>query len=319
VRGCRGGGRGAVAYVRLTAELTAGRRRVEISNAERVMFRRGGLTKFDLARHSAEVAEVMLPHVRQRPLALHSFPRGVGQEGFFMKDAPRHFPDWIDTVRVPKREGGTINHVVARDAATLVYLAGQNAIELHVWPSRADRLEQPDRLIFDLDPSTGRFAEVRAAARMLGELFREIGLEPYAMTTGSRGLHVVTPLRRTSDFAIVRPFARSVSEALVAQDPGRLTVEFRRAQRGERIFVDVARNAYGQHSVAPYSVRALDRAPVATPLRWEELSDRRLDPQGWTITTIGARLADGGDPWRGMSRHARGLGPARRALQRLYA
>jgi bifunctional non-homologous end joining protein LigD len=303
----------------LTAHLIAGRRRVKISNAERVIFPGAGLTKLDLARHYAEVADVMLPHVRQRPLTLHSFPRGVGEEGFFVKDAPRHFPDWVDTVRVTRREGGTIRHVLARDAATLVYLAGQNAIALHVWPSRADRLEHPDRLIFDLDPSTRRFAEVRAAARALGELLREIGLTPYAMTTGSRGLHVATPLRRTTDFATVRPFARTVAEALVEQDPGRLTVEFRRARRRERIFVDVARNAYGQHSVAPYSVRALDRAPVATPLHWEELSDRRLDPQGWTITTIGERLADRGDPWHRMSGHARGLGPARRALERLYA
>jgi bifunctional non-homologous end joining protein LigD len=301
------------------AQLIAGRRRVRITNAERVIFPGGGLTKLDLARHYAEVAGVMLPHVRQRPLTLHSFPRGIGESGFFVKDAPRHFPDWIATVRVPKREGGTIRQVVARDAATLVYLAGQNAIALHVWPSRADRLEHPDRLVFDLDPSTGRFAEVRAAARALGELLREIGLTPYAMTTGSRGLHVVTPLRRTADFDAVRAFARGVAEILVEQDPGRLTVEFRRARRGERIFVDVARNAYGQHSVAPYSVRALERAPVATPLRWEELSDRRLDPQGWTIATIGDRIAEGGDQWRGMSGHARGLGPARRALERLYA
>jgi bifunctional non-homologous end joining protein LigD len=302
----------------VTAELTAGRRRVRISSAERVIFPGGGLTKLDLARHYAQVAHVMLPHVRQRPLTLHSFPGGIGEQGYFVKDAPRHFPDWIATVRVPKREGGTIHHVLARDAATLVYLAGQNAIALHVWPSRADRLEYPDRLVFDLDPSTGRFAEVRAAARMLGELLREIGLTPHAMTTGSRGLHVVAPLRRTADFDATRGFARAVAEALVEQDPGRLTVEFRRARRGERIFVDVARNAYGQHSIAPYSVRALPGAPVATPLRWEELTQRRLDPQGWTITSIGARLADGGDPWSGMSRHARGIGPARRALRRVY-
>lgn len=295
-------------------ELVVGRRRVRISSAERVIFPGAGLTKLDLARHYADVADAMLPHVRQRPLTLHSFPGGIGAAGYFVKDAPRHFPDWVARVAVPKREGGTIHHVLARDAATLVYLAGQNAIALHVWPSRSDRLERPDRLVFDLDPATDRFAEVRAAARAAGDLLRDVGLAPFAMTTGSRGLHVVTPLRRTADFDVVRPFARAVAEALVAQAPARLTVEFRRARRGERIFVDVGRNAYGQHSVAPYSVRAIAGAPVATPLHWDELRDRRLDPQGWTMATIGERLAEAGDPWSGMAECAQSLGPARRAL-----
>jgi bifunctional non-homologous end joining protein LigD len=298
----------------VTESVAAGRRRIAISHADRVLFPEAGLTKLDLARYYGAVAEAMVPHVRGRPLALQSFPQGVGGDGYFVKNTPRHFPDWIATVAVPKREGGTIHQVLAGDAATLVYLAGQNAITPHVWTSRADRLERPDRIVFDLDPSTQRFAEVRAAARTLGDLLRDLGLEPFAMTTGSRGLHVVTPLRRTADYDVVHGFARAVAAALVEQDPGTLTAEFRRERRGERIYVDVGRNAYGQHAVAPYAVRALPNAPVATPLRWEELGDRRLDPQGWTAATIGDRLADGGDPWRAIARHARALGPARRAL-----
>jgi bifunctional non-homologous end joining protein LigD len=300
----------------VSAEVVVGRRRVPISHPERVLFPDAGLTKLDLARHYAAVGGVMVPHVRGRPLALQSFPQGVAGGGYFVKDAPEHFPEWIRTVAVPKREGGTIHQVLANDVATLVYLAGQNVITPHVWTSRADRLERPDRLIFDLDPSSGRFAAVRAAARDLGDLLRDLGLEPFAMTTGSRGLHVATPLRRTADFDAVHAFARAVAEALVALDPRTLTVEFRRARRGDRIFVDVGRNAYGQHAVAPYAVRALPAAPVATPLRWEELDDRGLDPQGWTVATIGDRLSDGGDPWHDIARHARALGPARRALQR---
>ena len=294
-----------------------GRRTISISHADRVLFPDAGLTKLDLARPYGVVAEAMVPHVRGRPLALHSFPQGVGAGGFFVKDAPRHFPPWIATVEVPKREGGTIRHVLANDAATLVYLAGQNVITPHVWTSRADRLEQPDRLVFDLDPSTGHFDEVRGAARRLGGLLCEIGLTPFAMTTGSRGLHVVVALRRTADFAAVHDFARQVALALVEMDPGALTVEFRRERRGERIFVDVNRTAYGQHAVAPYAVRPLPSAPVATPLRWEELEDPALGPQSWTVATIGERLTAVGDPWRGIGRHARAIGPARRALERL--
>jgi bifunctional non-homologous end joining protein LigD len=300
------------------ATIRAGRRRVPISSPGRVMFPDVGLTKLDLARHYADVAPAMLPHVRQRPLALQSFPQGVSGDGFFLKDAPRHFPDWIARVAVPKREGGTIHHPLANDAAALVYLAGQNVITLHTWTSRADMLERPDRLVFDLDPpSTRRFADVRAAARELGRLLRDLGLEPFAMTTGSRGLHVVTPLRRTQDFEAVRSFARRVARLAAADNPAALTVEHRLAKRGERIFIDVGRTAYGQHAVAPYAVRALAGAPVATPLRWDELADRSLRPQRWTVGNIGARLADGGDPWAGLTGHARPLGRASRSLGRL--
>ena len=299
------------------ATIRAGRRRVRISNSGRVMFPDVKLTKLDLARHYADVAPAMLPHVRQRPLALQSFPQGVVGNGFFLKDAPRHFPDWIARVAVPKREGGTIHHLLANNAAALVYLAGQNAITLHIWTSRADMLERPDRLVFDLDPPSGRrFADVRAAARELGALLRDLGLAPFAMTTGSRGIHVVTPLRRNQDYEAVRSFARRVALVAAAGNPAALTVEQRVAKRGGRIFIDVGRTAYGQHAVAPYSVRALPRAPVATPLEWEELDDRRLDPQGWSVANIARRLADRGDPWAAIARHAGSLRAATQDLAR---
>lgn len=294
--------------------ITIGRRTIPISHADRVVFPEIGLTKLGLARHYADVAEVMVPHVRRRPLALQSFPQGIGGEGYFAKNAPRHFPDWIATAEVPKREGGTVRHVLADDAATLVYLAGQNVITPHVWTSRADMLERPDRLIFDLDPTLDDFDQVRAAALSLGDLLRAIGMEPFAMTTGSRGLHVVTPLRRTTAFPEVQAFAAEVAAALVARDPDTLTTEFHREKRGERIYVDINRTRYAQHAVAPYALRPLPTAPVATPLRWEELADTGLSPRGWTVATIGDRLAAIGDPWRDIARHARGIGPARRSL-----
>lgn len=300
----------------MSDSVRAGRRLIPISHPDRVVFPEAGLTKLGLARHYADVADVMVPHVRGRPLALQSFPRGIAGEGFFLKNAPRHFPDWITTVDVPRREGGSVRHVVADDAATLVYLAGQNVVTPHVWTSRADDLERPDRLIFDLDPSRDRFDEVRAAARRLGALLDGIGLAPFAMTTGSRGLHVVVPLRRTAAFGAVQEFARDVAAALVEEDPDTLTVAFHREERGERIYVDINRTRYGQHAVAPYAVRPLPQAPVATPLRWEELDEPGLDPQGWTVATIGARLAGIGDPWGDIQRHARAIGPAARALRR---
>jgi bifunctional non-homologous end joining protein LigD len=301
----------------VTEEIRAGRRRVAISHARRVLFPETGLTKLDLARYYAEVAEAMVPHVRDRPLALHSFPEGIDGAGYFQKDRPHHFPDWVPTARVPRRAGGTVTQVLGNDAATLAYLAGQNAITPHIWTARADRLEQPDRIVFDLDPSpTQDFAEVRAAARALGELLRDLGLEPFAMTTGSRGLHVDVALRRGAVYEDVHAFARAVAERLADRHPAALTVEVRRDRRGERIFLDTGRNAYAQHAVAPYAIRARSGAPVATPLVWDELSDERLDPRGWTLVTIGDRLAETGDPWARITRGARELGPARRALER---
>ena len=158
-----------------------------------------------------------------------------------------------------------MTHVLANDRATLVYLAGQNVVTLHAWPSRADRPDHPDRLIFDLDPPHERFAEVRAAARAAGDLLRDLGLVPFAMTTGSRGLHVVAPLRRREPFDTVRTFARAVANELVAGDAKRLTTAQRKVERGNRIFVDVNRNGYAQHAVAR------TRCARETPPRWPRL------------------------------------------------
>jgi bifunctional non-homologous end joining protein LigD len=296
----------------MTASVRAGRRSIDITHADRVVFPEAKVTKLGLARHYAAVAPFMVPHVRDRPLAVQSFPQGVAGKGFFVKNAAKHFPDWIRTAHVPKREGGALTQVLANDAPTLVYLAGQNAITPHIWTSRADRLEQPDRVVFDLDPATSKFAEVRAAARSLGDLLRDLGFEPFTMTTGSRGLHVVVALRRRADYATVNAWARDVGARFAATAPDRLTTEFRIAKRAERLFVDVHRNAYAQHAVAPYAVRALPIAPVATPLHWDELSDRSLRPQSWTVKTIQARLDSEGDPWKGIAKTARSLPAASR-------
>jgi bifunctional non-homologous end joining protein LigD len=272
-----------------------------------VLFPAVGLTKLDLARHYERVADAMLPYVRERPLALQVFPNGVEQNGFFMKAVPDYFPGWVDRVTVKKR-GGTVTHVLANDAATLVYLAGQNVVTPHTWLSRADEPAQPDRLIVDFDPSApGGFADVRAAAREAGARLRDAGLVTYAMVTGSRGIHVVCPLRRGPSFSDVHGFVRALAEGMVADDPRRLTLEWKKVDRGERIYVDVNRIAYAQHAVAPYGVRAREKAPVAMPIHWDELDDRRLKPDRWTVKTAAARLEAEGDPWKGMMRRARKL------------
>jgi bifunctional non-homologous end joining protein LigD len=289
----------------MTTELKVGRRDVKITHEDKIMFPEAGLTKLDVAGHYERAAPRMLPYVRDRPLALQAFPDGIEGDGFFLKAVPRYFPDWIKRATVPKK-GGTITHALAQDAPTLVYLAGQNVVTVHTWLSRADKPHQPDRLTLDFDPSGGGFDEVRAAARAAGDRLRDLGLAPYAMTTGSRGVHVVCPLRRGPDFSVVHAFARALAEQMVADDPGHLTLEWHKTDRGKRIYVDVNRIAYAQHAVAPYSIRPRPTAPVAVPLHWDELSDKKLRPDGWTVKTVGERL-DTADPWDGMRRHARAL------------
>lgn len=287
--------------------------KVEISHPGKLMFPAARVTKGQLASYYERVAPWMLPHVKGRPISMQRFPEGVDGYGFFHKDVPEHFPGWVRRVEVAKR-GGSVTHAVAANPETLVYLANQNCVTPHVWLSRSDRLRQPDRLVFDLDPSVHDFPAVRRAARALGGLLRELGLEPYAMTTGSRGLHLWVPLRRGPDFSEVRDFARDVGLVMAARHPDELTMEARKAKRGDRILIDVNRNAYAQTAVPPYAVRPRPTAPVAMPLDWEELSDSRLRADRWTLANAFRRLAAKGDPWSDMGRRAKGLAEARRRL-----
>ena len=290
---------------------------VEISHPDKLLFPDDGVTKADLASYYEAVSEWMLPHIRNRPISMMRFPDGIAGHGFFHKNVPDYFPTWVRRVQVDKR-GGTLVHAVVCDADTLVYLVNQNTITPHVWLSRADRLRQPDRIVFDLDPAPAAdFAAVRRAARQTGELLRELGLEPFAQVTGSKGIHVWTPLRRRATFEDVRPFARSVAELLATRHPDELTLEFRKSERGGRILIDVMRNAYAQTTVPPYAVRPRPGAPVATPIGWEELSDSKLRPDRWTVKNVLRRLGAKGDPWADIASYARGLSRASKRLARL--
>ncbi len=298
----------------MSLAIKAGRRTVEISRPEKPLFG-DGITKGDLAHYYQRIAEVMLPHIADRPLNLERYPDGIDGQKIFQQHASKHFPDWIKRVEVPAR-GHSVEHVVANDAATLVYLANQASITPHAWLSRRDRLNQPDRLIFDLDPhDASKPDEVRKAAQAIGELLREIGLVPWAMTTGSRGYHVTVPLRRGPDHDAVRAFAREFAQRAVQEDPDTFTIEQRKAKREGRILIDIQRNAYAHTAVAPYAVRARPGAPVATPLHWDELADSNTHPTRWTLNDVSDRVKElGADPWREIAKSAQGLSAARKRL-----
>jgi bifunctional non-homologous end joining protein LigD len=289
---------------------------VEVTHPDRVLFPADKITKRDLVDYYGDVAEMMLPHLRGRPLSVQRFPRGIGEQGFVQQDFADSLPEWMSGVEVAK-EGGSVVHPLAEHREALRWLANQNCITLHMWQSRQDRLHNPDRLVFDLDPSDTDFAVVRATARTTAGVLDDLGLACYVQTTGSRGLHVVSPVRPDTDFDSVRQFARGVAEVVAADDAKHRTVEVRRDKRGGRVYLDIMRNAYAQTAVVPYSVRARAGAPVATPLEWDELDARGLRADRFTISDVPKRLAGQRDPWADMSRHARSLrGPAERLAKR---
>jgi bifunctional non-homologous end joining protein LigD len=290
---------------------------LELSSLGKVLFPDTGITKGDLIDYYRRIARVMLPHVKDHPVTMQRFTEGIDEKGFYHKQMPDYFPDWIASAKVEVLESGEIqDQVLPNDTATLVYLANQYTITLHIWLSRADRLYYPDRMIFDLDPP-GDFEVARSTAFLIKELLEEVGLVPFVMTTGSRGLHVVTPLNRSAHFDETRDFARGLAQLLADRHPDSLTTEMRKVEREGRLFLDYVRNGYGATGVAPYSVRPRPGAPVATPLTWDELKDPDVRSNTYKLRSIWNRLDNVGDPWRGMMRNARGLKEPRRKLDRL--
>ncbi len=283
--------------------IEAGGRSIKLTRPDKVLFPDAGITKSDLVEYYKRVADRMVPHLRGRPLSMQRFPDGIDAPGFFQQAAPRFAPDWVKRATV-KKGGGEVTHILCDDAATLVYLATQACITPHVWLSRADKIDYPDQMMFDLDPSGAEFDVVKSAARGLRDLLAESGLPAFVKTTGSQGLHVLVPLERTEPFDRVRALAREFAHLLAARDPGHWTTEQRISKRGGRVFIDTYRNSYGQTAAPAYAVRARPGAPVAVPLEWEELDRRDLKPDGCTIRDVFKRIEKIGDPWKDFAHQA---------------
>lgn len=302
----------------MSRTIKVGRYTVPITSEDKILFPRAHISKGELIRYYERIAPYMIPHMKDRPITMRRFVHGIGDEGFYQKDASDYFPAWIARVPVEKQDGGVVDYVACNNAATLVYLANQLTIEQHVWLSRSDKLNYPDRMIFDLDPSSKDFNGVRQAALQLKDLLEgELGLCTFVMTTGSRGLHVVVPLKRIHDFDQVHAFAKDVATLMVKRYPQDVTIEMRKAKRRGKVFVDYLRNSWAQTGIAPYSVRAQEGAPVATPLLWKEVSSTTLTPQKFTIKNMFKRLSSKGDLWKDIDAYACTLKDARKALDKL--
>lgn len=270
---------------------------VALTHPSKVLWPDATLTKRDLAEFYRTVAPFLVPYVRDRPLTLRVYPRGIGADGYFMQGAPRGRPDWLRTWDdVATTVGRTVEHVVGDDARTLLWLAQYNAIEVHAWLSRVDRPDQPDFAVIDLDPSEATpFLQVVRAARLFGEAFERVGLRGFPKVTGSSGIHIFVPIERGPSFDEVRESLHALCVLLEGRAPELVTTTTSIAERGDRVFLDYAQNSRGRTTVAPYSVRPKPGAPVAAPIGWEELADRRLAPDRWTIRTLPRRLKKVGD------------------------
>ncbi len=292
---------------------------IALTHPDKLLFPAAGLRKRDIVGYYRRIAPFALPHCRGRALTLRRYPDGIDQEGFFQKHAPRELPSWIESVCLPM-QGGTITQIVGDDAETLAWLANAGTIELHVALARASAPRRPDRIVFDLDPpdvSGNDFAAIQAAARAVRALGDELGLFNAVQTSGSRGLHVVWPVTADADYERAHAFARDCADLLAQRHPDTLTAAQRKAARRGRVFVDYLRNAYGQTAVAPYSLRALPGAPLATPLDWHEALAHGMHPQRYHVRNVFRRLGQRDCPWRDLDQHAAALAPAIERLSQL--
>jgi bifunctional non-homologous end joining protein LigD len=287
-----------------------------ITHPEKVLFPDDGITKGDLAAYYEAIAPMILPHIKGRPITMERYPSGIGKKGFWQKDVSKGFPDWLERVKVPKKDG-VVHHPVITDEQSLLWVTNQNTITQHVWISRVPNLYYPDICVFDLDPSTDDVDAVRAAAIGLRNLLDELGLPSWVKTSGSKGFHIVVPLDGKSKMDEVAHFANTVGRVIVAHAPEHLTQEFAKVDRKGRIYVDTGRNGYSATFAAAYTVRAKRGAPVSAPCTWEELEKGAVAPNTFNLRNMPARIKKAGDIWADMLRKRPSLKKPAEKLKRM--
>ncbi|MCA1439744.1 DNA ligase D [Ensifer sp. IC4062] len=274
---------------------------IRISHPDRVLFAGQGVTKIDLARYYAVVADRMLPSAADHPLSLVRCPQGGQRQCFYQKHASDGFPQEIREVPIKEASGETEKYMYVRDAKGLIAAVQMGTLEFHIWGASIDRLEKPDRLVFDLDPDPSvDFATVKAAAGSLRDELADIGLRTVAMVTGGKGVHVIVPLRPHAEWDEAKGFAKKMAQRFADRDPDHFVATMSKAKRKGRIFIDWLRNDRGATAIAPYSTRARAGGPVATPVSWEELEDLEA-ANTFHIPDILERIESGTDPWADIS------------------
>lgn len=265
--------------------LDVGGREITVGHPDRVYFPQAHFSKLDVLKYYAGAAEALARYTASRALSLRRFPRGITEKGFFQKRVGSYYPDWIPRANLPITDG-MLEYAVGGDPASLVWLADLGTIEFHAMLSRTDKPHIADQVIFDLDPPVDYIDDVRLAALGLKAICDDLGLASFVKTTGSRGFHVIVPIKREHDFDDTRTFAKLLAARLMEEQPGRLSLDMRKAKRKERILVDVWRNGYGQTAVAPFSIRARPGAPIAIPHHWDDLKTPDIHPRAVTIANF---------------------------------
>jgi bifunctional non-homologous end joining protein LigD len=270
---------------------------VRLTHADRVLYPDPGITKRALAEFYESIADSILPHVVGRPLTLVRCPEGLAKECFYMKHSGVWAPPALRRVKI-KEKTKTGEYLVVDDLAGIVSLVQMGILEIHTWNSLAEGVEEPNRIVFDLDPGPAvPFDKVMAGARLVRDSLRSVGLESFVKTTGGKGLHVVVPLGPGHGWDETFGFSELVAAQIVKQDPRTYADSMPKAGRQSKILIDVLRNNRGNTSVAAYSTRARPGAPVSVPLAWEELQ-RGLRPDAYTVENLHQRLGSlKADPW----------------------
>jgi bifunctional non-homologous end joining protein LigD len=281
--------------------LQVGERELAVSNLDKVLYPATGFTKGDLIDAYADLAEVLLPHLRGRPVTLKRYPDGVDGKFFYEKRSPKHRPDWVATARLPSDSAkGEIDYTLIEDLPTLVWAANLADIELHVALARADDPDRPESLVFDLDP--GAPADVLTCADValrIRALFTQLGLDCYPKTSGSKGIHLHVPLNGTATFAESRPFAKALAETFEARFPDEVISRQTRSKREGKVLIDWSQNDPHKTTASVYSVRARERPTASTPVEWEELEAaieaKDAGALDFTVDDLRARVAAKGD------------------------
>jgi bifunctional non-homologous end joining protein LigD len=287
-----------------------------ITHPEKILFPDDGITKGDLAAYYEAVAQTLIPHLRGRPITMERYPAGIGKKGFWQKDVSKGFPEWLQRVEVPKKDG-VVHHPIVTDVRSLLWVTNQNTITQHVWTSRVPNLDYPDICVFDLDPSQENPADLRAAAIGLRDLLTELGLTSWIKTSGSKGFHIVVPIDGKTEMGHVARFAHTVGRLFVSRAPDHLTQEFSKVDRRGRIYVDTGRNDYSATFAAAYTVRAKKGAPVSAPCTWDEVEDGHAGPATFTLRNMPGRIQKIGDVWADLRKRGYSLKRPSEKLRKL--
>jgi len=281
---------------------------IEISSPERVIFPELGLTKKDLADYYAMTEPLIMIDAADRPITLIRFPSGRTGESFFQKHDKGTFGPHVKHIPIEEKDGHFEDYLYVGDIQGLLACVQMGTIEFHGWGSKVDKVECPDRLVFDLDPDVGLdFGNVKEAALLLRELLKGLGLESFPLLSGGKGLHVVVPLDASKDWPTVKSFAERFSRAISEAEPKMFTANIRKEQRKGRIFLDWLRNQRGATAVLPYSARGREGAPVSAPVAWDEL-DRYDSGHHFSIRDVDELLDRAG------TKALAGWGKAKQAL-----